>query len=171
MAKPLTHRPLGIATAIGIALLDQLSKWAITHPMALPERMLVRITDFFDLRWVENYGVSMGFLIAGSNQERWLLVGMTAIIAVAVAMWLWREKARPDVIALGCVLGGAIGNIADRARLGYVADFLDLHIGTWHPFLVFNVADAAITIGVLLLVLRALLVREAKVSAENVDAL
>jgi signal peptidase II len=171
MAKPVTHRPLGIATAVGIALLDQLSKWAITHPMALPERMLVRITDFFDLRWVENYGVSMGFLIAGSNQERWLLVGMTAVIAVAVAMWLWREKAQADVIALGCVLGGAIGNIADRARLGYVADFLDLHIGTWHPFLVFNVADAAITIGVLLLVLRALLVREAKVSAENVDAL
>ena len=166
-----THRPLGIATAIGVALLDQLSKWTITHPLALPEQMLVRITGFFDLRWVENYGVSMGFLVAGSDQERWLLVGMTAVIAVAVGIWMWREKAKVDVIALGCVLGGAIGNIADRARLGYVADFLDLHIGTWHPFLVFNVADAAITIGVLLLVLRALLVRETKVSAENVDAL
>jgi signal peptidase II len=170
MARAITHRPLGIATALGIALLDQLSKWIIAGPMALPERMLVQITGFFDLRWVENYGVSMGFLVAGSNQERWLLVGMTAFIAVAVAIWLWREKARFDVIALGLVLGGAIGNIRDRTRLGYVADFLDLHIGTWHPFLVFNVADAAITIGVLLLVLRALLVRESKVPAENIDA-
>lgn len=165
-----TRRPLGIATAIGVAVLDQLSKWIITHPMALPERMLVQVTGFFDLRWVENYGVSMGFLVAGSDQERWLLVGMTALIAVAVAIWMWRETARADVIALGFVLGGAIGNIADRTRLGYVADFLDLHIGTWHPFLVFNVADAAITVGVLLLVLRALLVREAKAPAENVDA-
>jgi signal peptidase II len=120
---------------------------------------------------VENYGVSMGFLIAGSTPERWMLVGVTAFIAVAVAIWMWREKARIDVIALGFVLGGALGNIADRTRLGYVADFLDLHFGTWHPFLVFNVADAAITIGVLLLVLRALFVREGKAPAENVDAI
>jgi len=132
--------------------------------------MLITITGFFDLRWVQNYGVSMGFLIAGSNQERWLLVGMTAAIAAGVAIWLWREKSRVDVAALGLVLGGAVGNIADRSRLGYVADFLDLHVGTWHPFLVFNVADAAITIGVSLLVLRALFAREPRAPAENIDA-
>jgi len=166
-----THRPLGIATAIGILILDQLSKWLITGPVALPERFLIRLAPIFDLRWVENYGVSMGFLIAGSTQERWMLVALTAAIAVAVAIWMWREKARIDVIALGLVLGGAIGNITDRIRLGYVADFLDLHFGDWHPFLVFNVADAAITIGVILLVLRALFVREARAPAENVDAL
>ena len=91
-------------------------------------------------------------------------------IAAAISLWICREKARPEVAALGLVLGGAAGNITDRARLGYVADFLDLHIGNWHPFLVFNVADAAITIGVLLLVARALLVREPKAPAENVDA-
>ena len=166
-----THRPLGIATAIGILILDQLSKWFITGPMALPQRFLVEIAPIFDLRWVENYGVSMGFLIAGSTQERWMLVAMTAAIAIAVAVWMWREKARIDVVALGLVLGGALGNITDRVRLGFVADFLDLHFGDWHPFLVFNVADAAITIGVILLVLRALFVREAKAPAENVDAL
>jgi signal peptidase II len=166
-----THRPLGIASAFAVLLLDQLSKWLIVDRIALPDRMLIQITSIFDLRWVENYGVSMGFLIAGSTPERWMLVGVTAFIAVAVAIWMWREKARIDVIALGFVLGGALGNIADRTRLGYVADFLDLHFGTWHPFLVFNVADAAITIGVLLLVLRALFVREGKAPAENVDAI
>ena len=164
------YRPLGYGIAIAIFVVDQLAKWAIMGPIALRERGLITITGFFDLRWVENYGVSMGFLIASSDKERWILVAVTAAIAAGVSLWIWRERARFDVVALGLVLGGAIGNIADRARLGYVADFLDLHIGGWHPFLVFNVADAAITIGVLLLVARALLAREPKVPAENIDA-
>ena len=163
-------RILGFAVAAAILAVDQLTKWFIMGPMELRERMIVTILPFFDLRWVENYGVSMGFLVAGSNKERWMLVAMTGLIAAAIIIWIWREKARTDVIALGFVLGGAVGNIADRARLGYVADFLDLHIGGWHPFLVFNVADAAITMGVLLLVVRALLVRESKAPVENVDA-
>ena len=104
----------------------------------------------------------MGFLTTDSDLERWLLVGLTAAIAAFVATWLWREKRRDDVIALGLVLGGALGNIIDRVRLGYVVDYADLHFGDIHPFLVFNVGDAAITIGVLLLVLRALLTRERK---------
>ncbi|KKC26289.1 signal peptidase II [Sphingomonas sp. SRS2] len=172
MADPIRggHRPLGYGIAAIIFILDQLSKWAIMGPLALRERGLITITSFFDLRWVENYGVSMGFLVASSNKERWILVAVTAAIAAGVSVWIWREKARFDVLALGLVLGGAIGNITDRARLGYVADFLDLHIGDWHPFLVFNVADAAITIGVVLLVARALLAREPQAPAENIDA-
>ena len=78
-----------------------------------------------------------------------------------MAVWLWRERRAFDATALGLVLGGALGNILDRVRLGYVADFLNLHVSThwgeWSPFLVFNVADAAITIGVLVLLVRALL--------------
>ncbi|MCE3590604.1 signal peptidase II, partial [Escherichia coli] len=65
-----------------------------------------------------------------------------------------------DQIALGAILGGALGNIVDRVRLGYVVDFADLHFGEWRPFLVFNVADAAITLGVLVLLVRALLMRD-----------
>ncbi|MDP9415584.1 MAG: signal peptidase II, partial [Pseudomonadota bacterium] len=65
-------------------------------------------------------------------------------------------------IALAFVLGGALGNIVDRIRFGYVVDFADLHFGDWRPFLIFNVADAAITIGVLLLLVRALLTRDRK---------
>lgn len=164
------NRLLGFGVALAIFAVDQLAKYFIMGPMELRERMIVTLLPFFDLRWVENYGVSMGFLVAGSNRERWLLVAMTGLIAAAIIVWIWREKARTDIVALGLVLGGAIGNIADRSRLGYVADFLDLHIGGWHPFLVFNVADAAITIGVVLLVVRALLVREAKAPVENIDA-
>jgi signal peptidase II len=83
-------------------------------------------------------------------------------------VWLWREKRRDDAIALGFVLGGALGNILDRIRLGYVLDFADLHFGDIHPFLVFNVADAAITVGVLLLLVRALLTRDRKAPREEV---
>ena len=71
-----------------------------------------------------------------------------------------RETNRTDLFALGLVLGGALGNIVDRVRLGYVVDYADLHFGDWSPFLVFNIADAAISIGVLILLARALLVRD-----------
>jgi signal peptidase II len=169
-AVPANHRPLGYGLAALVFVVDQISKYLVMGPLALPERGLIDLTSFFDLRWVENYGVSMGFLIAASDKERWLLVLITALIAAGVCWWIWREKNRFDVIALGLVLGGEAGNITDRARFGYVADFLDFHLGEWRPFLVFNVADAAITIGVLVLVARAFLVREPKAPAENVDA-
>ena len=88
------------------------------------------------------------------------LVAVTAIVAAAVALWMTREKARGDVIALAMILGGALGNIIDRVRFGYVVDFADLHFGAFRPFMIFNVADACITLGVLLLVARALLLGE-----------
>jgi signal peptidase II len=122
----------------------------------------MELLEFFDLRWVENRGVSMGFLTATSDLARWLLVAFTAAIAGGVLYWIWQEKRRDDAIALSLVLGGALGNIVDRIRFGYVVDFADLHFGEWRPFLIFNVADAAITIGVLLLLVRALLTREKK---------
>jgi signal peptidase II len=122
----------------------------------------MQLLDFFDLRWVENRGVSMGFLTATSDFTRWLLVLFTAAIAGGVVYWIWQEKRRDDALALSLVLGGALGNIVDRIRYGYVVDFADLHFGAWRPFLIFNVADAAITIGVLLLLFRALLTRDKK---------
>ena len=163
MAKPFYDAPairrLGLGIAALVFGLDQAIKALIVHGLDLPGRLEVDILPIFRFVWVENHGISMGFLTADSTAERWLLVLLTAGIAVAVVFWLWREHNRLDAGALGLVLGGAAGNITDRVRLGYVADFLDLHFGDMHPFLVFNVADAAITIGVLLLVLRALFVR------------
>ena len=158
----ITHRALALAIASIIFALDQLTKWVVTVPLQLQQRKEVRLLEFFDLRWVENRGVSMGFFTAGSDTGRWLLVALTAAISAAVAVWLWREKRRDDAIALALVLGGALGNIVDRIRYGYVVDFADLHFGELRPFLIFNVADAAITIGVLLLLFRALLTRDPK---------
>jgi signal peptidase II len=114
----------------------------------------------FDLTWAENRGVSMGFLEANSETQRWMLVGLTALIAGVVAVWMWREKLRGDVLALAMVLGGALGNIVDRVRYGYVVDYADLHFGDFRPFFIFNLADACITIGVLILLARAFLIRE-----------
>ena len=170
-APPVTeknNRVLALSVAGAIMVVDQLSKWIVIHPLQLRERQVIDLLPFFDLRWVENRGVSMGFLTANTDTTRWLLVAMTAAIATGVLVWLWRERVRADALALAMVLGGALGNIIDRVRYGYVADFLDLHIGEFRPFLIFNVADAAISIGVLLLVVRALFVREKKSPQEEV---
>ena len=156
------HRVFALTLAGLIFAFDQFTKWLVTYPLQLQKRGEIRILDFFDLRWVENYGVSMGFLTASTSTGRWLLVLLTAAISAGVFMWVWREKRRDDAVALALVLGGALGNIVDRIRYGYVVDFADLHFGAWRPFLIFNVADAAITIGVLLLVVRALLTRDKK---------
>jgi signal peptidase II len=169
-ARRRTWRVLGLGVAALVFLADQAVKWLVAGPLQLRERGTIELLSFFDLRWVENYGVSMGFLTADGPLGRWLLVGLTATIATGVVIWLWRERQRADVVALGMVLGGAVGNILDRMRFGHVVDYADLHFGTWHPFLVFNVADAAITVGVLLLVLRALITREGRDPAEDVHA-
>lgn len=159
------NRAYGFVFAFLVFLLDQATKWVVTHPLQLQFRGNIELISFFDLRWVENRGVSMGFLTAGTDGTRWALVGLTSLIALFVSVWLWREKRRDDAFGLALVLGGALGNIVDRIRFGYIVDFADLHFGEWRPFLVFNVADAAITIGVLLLLVRALLTRPAKKEA------
>ena len=162
---------LGLVTALALFLLDQVIKWAITGPMGLRSLGDVReVVSIFNLRFVPNYGISLGLLTADSNASRWALVAMTGAIALAVGFWMTRERNPVDQVALGCVLGGALGNILDRVRFGYVVDFADLHFGEWRPFLVFNVADAAITIGVLVLLARALLVRDRPAPVEKSNA-
>ena len=89
-----------------------------------------------------------------------MLVALTSAIAIGVAVWIGRERNRIDQAALGMVLGGALGNILDRVRHGYVVDFADLHFGDFRPFLVFNVGDAAISVAVVILLLRAFLSRK-----------
>jgi signal peptidase II len=150
----------GIMLASFIFIADQAVKFIMIGPLALESRRQIHILPFFDLTWAENRGVSMGFLEANSDAQRWMLVGLTALIAAIVAVWMWREKLRGDVLALSLVLGGALGNIVDRIRYGYVVDYADLHFGSFRPFYIFNLADACITIGVLILLARAFLMRE-----------
>lgn len=146
------------ALALVVFLADQLVKYWIIHIVQLEQQMTVPLLPFLSLTWVENRGVSMGMLTADTEVGRWLLVGLTAVIAIVVGLWIRRERAWPEALALGLVLGGAAGNIVDRIRFGYVVDFVHLHAGPW-SFYVFNIADAAITIGVLILLVRALIGR------------
>jgi signal peptidase II len=154
-------RSIGLLVAVLVFLVDQGTKYYVTGPLGLNyEGGSMTVLPFFDLRFVRNIGVSLGLLPASSEAMRWGLVVLTGAIAGGVTWWMLREKKLGDVIALGLVLGGALGNILDRVRYGYVVDFADLHFGAWRPFLVFNVADAAITIGVVILLARALFLRE-----------
>ncbi|MCH4893457.1 signal peptidase II [Sphingomonas sp. SFZ2018-12] len=163
-------RRLALMVAAAVVIVDQLVKYWVTGPLGLDHLgAAIPVVPIFTLRFVANDGVSLGLFQAQSDMARWLLVLMTGAIASGVAFWIFRERNRWDLIALGLVLGGAVGNIIDRVRLGYVIDYADLHFGEWSPFLVFNVADAAISIGVAILLLRALLVREPKAAPGGAD--
>jgi len=151
----------GFIVALVVLALDQLTKWFVTGPLGLNSVGAQKvILPIFNFTYVENNGISLNLFNATTSTGRWMLVAVTSAIAIAVAVWIVREKNRMDQIALGMVLGGALGNILDRARHGYVVDFADLHFGAFRPFLVFNVSDAAISIGVALLLLRAFLNRK-----------
>jgi len=152
---------LGFLVALIVFVLDQLAKWVVTHPLGINEigDQLV-LLPIFNFTYTRNEGISLGLLNATNPVGRWMLVGLTTAIAVGVAVWIGRERNRIDQIALGMVLGGALGNIIDRVRFGYVVDFADLHFGDFRPFLVFNVGDAAISIAVVILLLRAFLSRK-----------
>ena len=161
-------RSWALSAAAFIFIADQLSKWLVTGPLQLQAVRQIAILPIFNLTWTENRGISLGLLTADGETGRWLLVTMTAIIAGGIAWWITHEHKRGDQVALGMVLGGALGNILDRVRFGYVVDFCDLHFGDWRPFLVFNVADAAISIGVIILLLRAFLAKP-KAPEETID--
>src|SRR5215210_641807 len=162
------ERKFGFTIAALVFALDQLTKWIVAGPLELQTVRQIVLLPIFNLSWTENNGISLGLLNAETQIGRWMLVAVTGAIAIGVAIWLGREKQRGDQIALGMVLGGALGNILDRIRFGYVVDFADLHFGAFRPFLVFNVADAAISIGVVILLLRAFLIRDER-PKENVE--
>jgi signal peptidase II len=157
----MAERRFGFLIAILVFALDQLAKFIVTGPLGLNQigDQLV-LLPIFNFTYTQNEGISLGLLNATNPVGRWMLVALTTGIAIGVAVWIGREKSRIDQAALGMVLGGALGNILDRTRFGYVVDFADLHFGEWRPFLVFNVGDAAISIAVLILLLRAFVTRK-----------
>ena len=157
----MVDRRLGFLIALVVFAIDQFTKWWVTGPLGVSNvgDQLV-LLPFFQFTYTENNGISLGLFNATTEIGRWMLVGVTSAIAIAVAFWMGREKNRIDQVALGMVLGGALGNILDRTRHGFVVDFADLHFGEWRPFLIFNVGDAAISIAVVILLLRAFLSRK-----------
>lgn len=154
------NRAIGLLIAAIIFIVDQAIKGWVYYDLQLPVRRHIDLLPFFDLTYTQNFGVSLGLFTAGSPEGRWMLLGMTALIAVFVLVWLLRERKLADIAALSLVLGGAAGNIRDRYVHGFVIDFADLHFGDFRPFLIFNLADVAITMGVLIILARSLLSRD-----------
>jgi signal peptidase II len=155
------NRVLGVLLAAVVFGFDQWLKGYVSGPLGLTvEGDHLDLLPIFDFTRTHNYGVSLGMFTATSPEMRWGLVALTGLIALVVGVWLLRERKLGDVVPLALILGGALGNIRDRVYFGYVIDFADLHFGDFRPFLIFNVADAAISIGVVIMLVRALFMRE-----------
>ena len=138
-----------------VILADQLSKYWILYVYDLPGRISTPVAGPFSLTMVWNRGVSFGLFRADADLVRWILTLFSICVAVALAIWV-RKAHRPLLgVGLGLVIGGAIGNAIDRIRFGAVVDFLDFQRLGFFPW-VFNVADSAITIGVVFLLLDSL---------------
>lgn len=152
-----SRRLFGYGLALLVFACDRGIKALLLGPVNLPGVEAIRLLPIFALRYTQNFGVSLGLFAATTDRTRSILLGITGAIALGVAAWLAVERRRSDVIGLGLVLGGALGNIYDRLVHGYVIDYADLHIGGWRPFEIFNLADTAITFGVLILLARSLL--------------
>ena len=155
------RRVAGLVLAALVFGLDQFVKWLVTGPLEIDQvGDVMHLLPFFDLTFTQNFGISLGLFEADSVEARWILVFGTALIAVIVLLWMLRERTGGDIFGLGLILGGALGNILDRVQYGYVVDYADLHFGTFRPFLIFNIADAAITIGVLIILARSFFLRD-----------
>ena len=152
---------IGLALAAVIYFADQWMKRFVVDDLGLTQiGDTYPLLPFFDFTRTNNYGVSLGMFEATSMEMRWMLVGVTGLIALVVLVLMLREKKLWEIVPFAMILGGALGNIHDRYHLGYVIDYADFHIGTFQPFLIFNIADAAISIGVAIILARALFMRE-----------
>jgi signal peptidase II len=140
--------PLGLACALVTLAVDQGHKWWMLAVYRIQERGRVHVTPFLDLVYLENKGISYGFLPLDSWQGQWLLAAFAGLAALAMAVWLARGvRTRLLALSLGLIMGGAVGNAIDRLRLGGVADYIQLHAFGFYWY-VFNIADAAIVAGV-----------------------
>lgn len=141
----------GLLIALAVVALDQASKLWILTGVRLQDIGKIELSPLFDLSFVPNRGVSFGLLQADQGFGRLLLMLLSGGIAAFFVYWLRSAQRALTVVSLGLVIGGALGNLIDRARFGYVVDFLDFS-GLLFPW-VFNIADAGITIGAALLML------------------
>lgn len=153
---------LGLATAIIVAILDQLSKALVLAHFANQAFSVDRFTPFFNLVLTFNRGMSFGMFNAGPGRGAGLnavLFSLAAVVIIAgLIYWLSRVSSPLLAVAIGLIVGGAIGNVVDRIRDGAVVDFLDFHIGNYH-WPAFNLADSAICLGVAAMLFESLLLR------------
>jgi signal peptidase II len=141
-----------LLVAFTVLILDQLTKWAALQ--YLVRHSEVPLLPFLNLTLVFNSGAAFGFLSWAGGWQTWFFA-IVAVVACVVAVSMLRRLGPKDMqlaLALALILGGAAGNLTDRLLYGYVIDFIDFYFGTWH-FWTFNIADSAISIGAVLLVL------------------
>ena len=150
----MSPRLAGSLVAAATLALAQANKLWLMNVYDIASRQPVRLAPFFDVVMARNPGISYSLLSASTPTGRWGLVAFVAAASVMIAIWLWRTTTRLVALALGLVLGGAIGNATDRFSYGWVADFYYFHVGDFHWY-VFNLADVAIVAGVALLLLDA----------------
>jgi signal peptidase II len=148
----------GVAMAALVLAADQASKYWILHILALPTRGDVAVLPpLLDFAMVWNHGITFGLLQSGRAGQM-ILMGVALAIVIGLVAWLSRAENTLTAIAIGAIAGGALGNVADRARFGMVVDFIHVHWAGWDPFpFVFNVGDSAIVVGVGALLLESLL--------------
>lgn len=141
-----------------IVVLDQVTKWAILKWVPLYDK--VAVNSFINITHQENAGAAFSFLANAGGWQRWFFIVLAVGVSGVIAVWLWRLRTTTQTVlafGLALVLGGAIGNVIDRIRLGHVIDFIQVLIAGW-PFPSFNVADSAITVGAALLIIDALFI-------------
>ena len=150
----------GLGIALIVFGLDQVTKyWILEHVMQPPQ--VLEVTPFFNLVLGWNRGVSFGMFNQDSQWNAWILSGIAIAIVVALLVWLRKADKFLVAAALGLIIGGALGNVVDRAQFGAVVDFLDFHMAGYH-WPAFNVADSGITVGAVLLVVDALFAKSEK---------
>lgn len=137
----------GLAALLALAL-DQANKWHMLSVVDIANRPPIEVTPFFNLVMVWNRGVSFG-MFSEQNQPL-LLICLSLVICGVLLVWLFKAESRAVALAIGLVIGGALGNVIDRVRFGAVADFFDFYIENWH-WPAFNIADSCIFIGVVVL--------------------
>ena len=145
---------LGLPLAALVMVLDQVSKWWIVEVVMQPPQV-IPVLPFFNIVMAWNRGVSFGLFNEESVFSQWFLPVLLLAIVAVLLEWLRRSEHRYTAVALGLIIGGALGNVIDRVHYGAVADFLDVHAFGWH-WPAFNVADSGITVGAVMLVLESL---------------
>lgn len=143
--------------AAAVIVVDQVTKLLISHHMSLFDS--IRLLPFLQLTLLHNSGAAFSFLSQASGWQRWFFIGLGLVVSIVILLWLRRlpRKSRRLLgIGLALVLGGALGNVIDRAAYGYVIDFIDFFYANWH-FPSFNIADSAITVGAILVIIDTLI--------------
>jgi signal peptidase II len=161
VVQQLTFCLAWLLLSIVIIAADLLSKHWASNNLTLYSSQ--EITSWLNFHLAHNRGAAFSFLHDANGWQRWFFSSVSSIVSIILLVWLWQtpRNAWRQALALSLVLGGAIGNLVDRLYLGYVVDFIDVHYAGWH-WPAFNIADAAITVGVALLVIDGLIPRRQK---------